>query len=166
MRRRSSRSPSRAPAHDPTAGGTNVSRTINVSVTDGDLPSNVAVSTISVADDNADAPSGTSSTITAIEDTFRLIELTDLGFSDVDGSFASVTISAVTGGGIYFDADGTAGVGAPVLVALPQTYTAQDLADGKVSFKAVPNAQRRRPRHDHLRRHRRRRQCRRHARTC
>ncbi|HET9637578.1 MAG TPA: cadherin-like domain-containing protein, partial [Allosphingosinicella sp.] len=128
-------------SQDPTAGGTNNSRTINVTVTDGDLPSNVAVSTISVADDNADAPSGTSSTITAIEDTFRLIEPVDLGFSDADGTLASVTISAVTGGSLYYDADGTAGGGAPMLVAtLPQTYTAQDLIDGKVSFLAAPNA--------------------------
>lgn len=127
---------------NPTAGGTNTSRTINVTVTDGDLPSNVAVSTISVADDNADAPSGASATITAIEDVFRLIEAVDLGFSDVDGTFASVTISAVSGGALYFDADGSAGAGAPVIVDLstPQTYTAQDLSDGKVSFKAGPNA--------------------------
>jgi hypothetical protein len=63
----------------------------------------------------------------------------DLGFSDSDGTFASVTISAVTGGGIYFDADG-AGAGVPVLETLPKTYTAQDLADGKVSFKAAQDA--------------------------
>ncbi|HYI40640.1 MAG TPA: Ig-like domain-containing protein, partial [Allosphingosinicella sp.] len=126
-------------SQDPTAGGTNTSRTINVSVTDGDVASNVAVSTISVSDDNADAPSGANATITAVEDTFRLIEAADLGFSDSDGTLASVTISAVTGGGIYFDADGTAGAGAPVLVVLPQTYTAQDLADGKVSFRAAPD---------------------------
>ena len=125
---------------NPTAGGTNLSRTINVTVTDGDLPSNVAVSTITVADDNADAPSGTNATITAIEDTFRLIEAADLGFTDSDGTFATVTISAVSGGGIYWDADGSAGAGAPVLETLPKTYTAQDLIDGKVSFKAAANA--------------------------
>ncbi|HYW14845.1 MAG TPA: tandem-95 repeat protein, partial [Allosphingosinicella sp.] len=125
---------------DPTAGGTNASRTINVTVTDGDLPSNVAVTTISVADDNADAPSGTSSTIIADEDSFRLLQASDLGFTDSDGTFASVTISAVSGGGIYFDADGSAGAGAPALATLPATYTAQDLVDGKVSFRADSNA--------------------------
>ena len=54
-------------SNDPTAGGTNISRTINVTVTDGDLPSNVAVSTITVTDVN-DVPAGTSATITAVED--------------------------------------------------------------------------------------------------
>ena len=124
---------------NPTDGGSNTSRSITVVVNDGDADSNVATATIAITDDNADAPSGTSSTITAIEDTFRLIEPADLGFSDVDGTFASVTVSAVTGGGIYFDADGTAGVGVPVLETLPKTYTAQDLIDGKVSFRAGNN---------------------------
>jgi hypothetical protein len=127
---------------DPTDGGTNTARTITVVVNDGSSDSAAATATVTIADDNADAPSGTSSTITAIEDTFRLIEAADLGFSDVDGTFASVTISAVSGGSLYLDADGTAGAGAPVVVDLstPQTYTAQDLIDGKVSFKAGPNA--------------------------
>ncbi len=125
---------------NPTDGGTNVSRSITVVVNDGDSNSNNATATIAVTDVN-DEPSGTSSTITAIEDTFRLIQASDLGFSDVDGTLASVTISSVTGGGIYFDADGTAGAGAPILVStFPATYTAQDLADGKVSFRAGPNA--------------------------
>ncbi|MEA3008920.1 MAG: hypothetical protein QOJ91_612, partial [Sphingomonadales bacterium] len=126
--------------NNPTAGGTNGSRTINVTVTDGTASSNVAVSTITVTDDNADAPSGTSSTITANEDAFRLISAADLGFSDSDGTFASVTISAVSGGKIYVDADGSAGAGAPVEATFPVTFTAQDLIDGKASFKADPNA--------------------------
>ncbi len=125
---------------NPTDFGTNTSRTITVTVNDGGDDSNVATATIAVTDVN-DAPSGTSSTITAIEDVFRLIEAADLGFNDADGTLASVTISAVTGGGLYFDADGTAGAGVPVLVTtFPATYTAQDLADGKVSFRADPNA--------------------------
>ncbi|MGZ8420168.1 MAG: beta strand repeat-containing protein, partial [Allosphingosinicella sp.] len=125
---------------DPTDKGANASRTITVVVNDGQGDSTAATATVTIADDNADAPSGTSATITAIEDVFRLIEAADLGFSDVDGTFAGVTISAVSGGGIYFDADGSAGAGVPVLQTLPQTYTAQDLIDGKVSFKAAANA--------------------------
>jgi Ca2+-binding RTX toxin-like protein len=122
---------------DPTDHGTNTARTITVTVNDGVSESAAATATVTITDDNADAPSGTSSTITALEDGFRLLEAVDLGFSDVDGSFASVTITGVTGGGLYYDADGTAGGGAPVLVAVfPATYTAQDLIDGKVSFKA------------------------------
>jgi hypothetical protein len=125
---------------DPTTGGTNTARTITVVVNDGVADSVAATATVTVTDDNADAPFGTNATITAVEDTFRLIEAADLGFTDADGTFANVTISAVSGGGIYFDADGSAGAGAPVLATLPATYTAQDLADGKVAFLAGPNA--------------------------
>jgi Cadherin-like domain/SdrD B-like domain/Bacterial cadherin-like domain/RTX calcium-binding nonapeptide repeat (4 copies) len=120
---------------NPTANGTNTSRTINVTVTDGDLPSNVAVSTVTVTDVN-DAPAGTSAIIAATEDTFRLLEEGDFGTVDADGSFATVTISAATGGAIYVDADGSAGAGGFVLETLPKTYSKQDLIDGKVAFKA------------------------------
>lgn len=87
-----------------------------------------------------EVPTGTSSTITAIEDTYRLLSAADLGFSDADGTFASVTINSVSGGSIYYDADGSAGAGVPVEATMPQTYTAQDLIDGKVSYRAAANA--------------------------
>ncbi|HEX8126840.1 MAG TPA: Ig-like domain-containing protein [Allosphingosinicella sp.] len=125
---------------DPTDKGTNTTRSISVVVNDGTGNSNVATATVSVADDNADAPSGTSATIAAMEDLFRPIQASDLGFSDSDGTFASVTISAVSGGKIYVDADGSAGANPPVEATLPVTFTAQDLIDGKASFKAEPNA--------------------------
>jgi hypothetical protein len=123
---------------DPTAHGTNLTRSITVVVNDGAANSNTATATVAVTDVN-DAPSGTSATITATEDAGRLLSLSDLGFSDVDGTFASVTITAVTGGKIYVDADGTAGAGAPVEATLPVVFTAQDLIDGKASFKANPD---------------------------
>jgi len=123
---------------NPTDFGTNTSRSISVVVNDGTADSNTATATVAVTDVN-DAPAGTSSTISATEDTFRLLSQSDLGFSDVDGTFASVTISSVTGGKIYFDTDGTAGAGTPSEVVLPQTYNAQDLTDGKVLFRADPN---------------------------
>ncbi|MBV8685614.1 MAG: tandem-95 repeat protein [Alphaproteobacteria bacterium] len=120
---------------DPTSHGANLSRSVTVVVSDGVANSNTATATIAVSDDN-DAPSGTSATITAVEDTFRVLSASDFGGSDVDGSIASVTISGVTGGKLYYDADGTAGAGTPVEVTTPQTYTVQDFADGKISFKA------------------------------
>jgi len=123
---------------DPTNHGANLARTVTVVVNDGAADSNVATTTIAVTDAN-DAPVGTSSTITASEDGFRVLHTSDFGGSDVDGSVAAVTISAVTGGKLYYDADGTAGAGAPVEVTAPQTYTVQDFTDGKVSFKADPN---------------------------
>ncbi len=124
---------------NPTDGGTNTARTITVTVNDGASESAAATATVTVADDDSDAPSGTSATITAVEDSFRLLQAGDLGFTDSDGTFAGVTITAVTGGDIYFDADGSAGAGEPAVTSLPQTYTAQDLIDGKISFKAGPN---------------------------
>jgi len=120
---------------DPTDHNTNTSRTITVVVSDGDANSNVATALVAVTDVN-DEPTGTSATIAATEDTLRLLSSADFGFADVDGTVDSVTISAVTGGGIYFDADGTAGAGTAVLETLPKTYTMQDLADGKVLFQA------------------------------
>ncbi|HEX8466469.1 MAG TPA: Ig-like domain-containing protein, partial [Allosphingosinicella sp.] len=123
---------------NPTAGGTNLSRTINVTVNDGDAASNIAVATVTVADVN-DSPAGTSSTITATEDSFRLLAEGDFGTVDPDGSFAAVTISAVSGGAIYTDSDGSAGPGGFVLATLPVTYSKQDLIDGKVAFKADSN---------------------------
>jgi hypothetical protein len=123
---------------DPTAHGSNVSRSITVTVNDGVLDSNVATAHVAVTDVN-DAPSGTNGTITASEDAFRVLTATDFGFSDVDGTLGSVTIGAVSGGKIYFDADGAGGAD-PVEATLPHTYTAADLASGNLSFKADPDA--------------------------
>jgi hypothetical protein len=119
---------------DPTDHGTNLSRTITVTVNDGDLDSVAATATVGVTDVN-NAPTGTSSAIMATEDAFRVLSATDLGFNDVDGTLGSVTISAVSGGKIYFDADG-AGGNDPVEAVLPHMYTALQLSDGLVSFKA------------------------------
>jgi len=124
---------------DPTNHGANLARTVTVVVNDGAADSNVATTTISVSDDNADAPTATSSTITAVEDTFRVIHASDLGFNDVDGTLKSVTIDSVSGGKIYYDADGAGGAD-PVEQSIPVAFTLQDLDDGKVSFKADANA--------------------------
>ncbi|HEX8064659.1 MAG TPA: Ig-like domain-containing protein, partial [Allosphingosinicella sp.] len=126
--------------NDPTDKGTNLSRSISVVVNDGNADSNVATATVTVTDVN-DAPAGGNLTVTGIEDTFRLIGVADLGFSDSDGTLGTVTISSTTGGRLYFDTDGTAGAGDPVeVIGGAGTYTAQDLADGKVSFKPNPDA--------------------------
>ncbi|HEX8571752.1 MAG TPA: cadherin-like domain-containing protein [Allosphingosinicella sp.] len=124
---------------DPTDKGTNLSRSITVTVNDGDSESAAATATIAITDVN-DAPAGTSSTITAVEDSFRLLAGSDFGIVDVDGVLGSVTISAVSGGAIYVDSDGGAGAGGFVLETLPKTYSAQDLIDGKVAFMAGPDA--------------------------
>jgi hypothetical protein len=114
------------------------SRAIEWKVNDGTSNSTLATTTVTITQDN-DAPSGTSSTITAAEDVHRVLTVADLGFSDPDGTFASVTISGVSGGKIYYDADGAGGAD-PVEATLPETYTALQISDGKVSFRALQDA--------------------------
>lgn len=121
---------------NPTANGTNTSRSIAVTVNDGADDSNVATTTVAITDVN-DPPTGTNATITAIEDTPRVLAIADFGFVD-DGTLASVTISAVTGGTIFFDSDG-GGAGAPAAVSLPQTFTAAQLNGGFVTFVPPSN---------------------------
>jgi hypothetical protein len=124
---------------DPTDKGTNLSRSVSVVVNDGNADSNTATATIAVTDVN-DAPTATNSTITAVEDTHRTLSAGDFGYADADGVVQSVTISAVTGGAIYFDADGAGNASTPQLRTLPDTFTTQDLANGRVSFKADADA--------------------------
>ena len=97
--------------------------------------------TINITGTN-DAPSGADATITAVEDTPRLLTQADFGFTDPDigDAFSAVIITGVAGGTLYYDADGTGGAGLPVAVgSFPQTYTAAELAAGNVSYQANPN---------------------------
>ncbi|QAY77379.1 S-layer family protein [Sphingosinicella sp. BN140058] len=114
------------------------SRTLSWTVNDGVDDSPAATTTIAVTSIN-DLPSGTSSTIVINEDAARTLGAADFGFSDVDGSFASVTIGSVSGGKIFFDADG-AGPALATEVTLPRVFTSADLAGGWVSFVATANA--------------------------
>jgi Ca2+-binding RTX toxin-like protein len=127
---------------DPTAHGANLARSITIVVNDGISNSNIATATVDVTDVN-NAPTGTDKTISATEDVFRVLTATDFGFNDVDGTIGSVTVSAISGGTLYYDADGTAGGGAPVAIApgaFPYTFSGQDLADGKALYRAAPDA--------------------------
>jgi hypothetical protein len=122
-----------------TSDAPGTSRVINWTVNDGTVDSTIAKTTVTVTPVN-DPPSGADATITATEDTPRILVQSDFGFTDPDGdAMSAVTITAVTGGKLYFDADGTAGAGAPVEVTTPQTYTAADLAAGKVSYQGNLN---------------------------
>jgi len=69
----------------------------------------------------------------------RLLSVGDFGYGDVDGdAFIAVRIDSVTGGAIYYDADGAGGA-APVLATLPATYSTADIAAGKLSFVPTLN---------------------------
>ncbi len=88
-----------------------------------------------------DPPSGTSSTISATEDTARPFTTGDFGFTDTADSgdtLSAVTITGVTGGKIFYDADGAGGAD-PVEATLPATYTAADINAGKLTFVPTLN---------------------------
>jgi peptidase M10/serralysin-like protein/cadherin-like protein/Big-like domain-containing protein/hemolysin type calcium-binding protein len=130
-------------SNNPTVAGTDLTRSVTVTVSDGTANSPVATTLVTLTATN-DPPNGTDAPITATEDAYRLLAAVDFGFTDPDGTGAmsAVTITSVTGGKIYYDADGSGGPGDPVEVpsgSLPQTYTVADLADGKVSYKANLN---------------------------
>ncbi|PSJ38893.1 beta strand repeat-containing protein [Allosphingosinicella deserti] len=114
------------------------SRTLSWTVNDGVDDSPAATTTIAVTSIN-DLPAGASSTIVINEDAARTLSAADFGFSDVDGSFASVTIGSVSGGRIFFDADGV-GPALATDVMLPRVFTAAELAGGWVSFVPTSNA--------------------------
>ncbi len=90
-----------------------------------------------------DAPTGTDDTITAVEDTFRVLNAIDFGFDDVDTGdvLSEVIINGVTGGTLYIDtgADGFDDPGDAVS-SFPATVTAAQLGSNQVAFKAAPNA--------------------------
>jgi len=128
---------------DPLAGQRNISVVLDDGDADGFGSSQLAMSaSVHVVAVN-DAPAGASSTITIAEDASRLLTQADFAFTDTDGNgFAGVTIGGVTGGRLYFDADGIAGAASqPVaLVGYPVTVTAADLAAGKLSYRPDANA--------------------------
>ncbi|PLP59418.1 hypothetical protein CYK37_08820 [Mesorhizobium loti] len=103
---------------NPTLGGSATSRTINVTVNDGDINSNTAVATIAITAVN-DAPVNTlpSGGWTTNEDTS--VTLTGLAVTDLDAnggtitvtlSVGSGTLNALAGGGVGVSGSGTATV--------------------------------------------------------
>ena len=101
---------------NPTLGGTATSRTINVTVNDGDINSNTAVATIAITAVN-DAPVNTvpASGWTTNEDTS--VTLTGLAVTDLDANGGTITVTlsvgagtlnALAGGGVGVAGSGTA----------------------------------------------------------
>ena len=81
-----------------------------------------------------DAPSGTSSTITALEDTARVLTAADFGFSDAaDGNtLAAVKITTLPGAGTLRNNG--------VAVTAGQTISIADINAGHLTFQAALNA--------------------------
>lgn len=100
-----------------------------VHVTSTDMAGNTGVdarTTINVVAVN-DAPAGTDTTLTVVEDGSYVLSIADFGFSDVDGNaFAAVFIDQVPAwGGLSLDG---------VAVEAGQRITAADIADGKLIY--------------------------------
>jgi hypothetical protein len=121
-----------------TSDAPGTSRDIAWTVTDGTLPSTTAHTSVAVTPVN-DAPSGADATISFSEDATRILHASDFGYTDPDGDpMASVTISSVSGGTLYYDSDGAGGNPPVAVSSYPATFTTADLAGNKVSF--VPTA--------------------------
>ncbi|HEY5720975.1 MAG TPA: tandem-95 repeat protein [Allosphingosinicella sp.] len=126
---------------DPTVDGTNMSRDIGITVTDGVTPSAPRTTTIAITAVN-DPPAGTDNTLTATEDVPLALHTANFDFSDPDSGDAigGVIITGVTGGKLFFDADGAGGADPVEVTSFPTAeYSAADVDAGKLTFLANPN---------------------------
>ena len=98
-----------------------------------DLDPSANTITIDVVSVN-DAPSGASSTITAVEDTARVLTAADFGFSDaIDGdAFSAVTIGNLPAAGTLLNNG--------VAVTAGQSVSIADINAGHLAFQAALNA--------------------------
>ena len=79
-----------------------------------------------------DAPAGTSSTLTILEDSTRTLTAADFGFTDVDGdAFNGLRVVSLPGAG-SLSLNGT-------LVADGQLVSAADIADDQLVFTPAAN---------------------------
>ena len=112
-------------------------------VSDGHGGTATATATVNVTAVN-DAPATQSVTVSTGEDTAYVLQLADFFFADPSDqpnpdSFANIVIRTLPGSGtLMFDADGEDGDDAAVEVKVGQVISANDIADGQLSF--VPGA--------------------------
>ena len=126
---------------DPTVGGTDGERLVTVTVTDGSSNSVARTATVAITGDN-DAPAGTDNTVTATEDVPLALHTANFDFTDPDSGDAigGVIITGVTGGKLFFDADGAGGADPVEVTSFPSAeYSAADVDAGKLTFLADPN---------------------------
>ncbi|HEV7661296.1 MAG TPA: cadherin-like domain-containing protein, partial [Allosphingosinicella sp.] len=118
----------------PTAGTRSVSYVLN----DGQSGASGGVITLNIVAVN-DGPIVADTNIAIVEDQVWVLSLADFDIVDPEGdAIATITITGVTGGTIYYDADG-AGAGEPEAVTVyPRTFSFGDIAAGLLSW--VPEA--------------------------
>ena len=80
-----------------------------------------------------DAPAGTNNTITALEDTARVLTAADFGFSDTDGNtLLAVKVTTLPGAGTLTNNG--------VAVTAGQLVSIADIDAGKLAFTGAPDA--------------------------
>jgi len=112
------------------------SRTVTFTVTDKNGSTGTDTSTISVARVN-DAPTGADKTLTTTEDTAKVLQASDFGFSDPDGDTLSkvkITTLETAGALQYFDGTNWTDV------TLNQEITKADIDGGKLRFNPASGA--------------------------
>lgn len=126
---------------NPTLQGTDPARTITVVVSDGSANSAVRTATVNITA-TPDKPVGLDNTLGVTEDSFRGLGSGSFSFSDPDGDdFLSVTITDVTGGSLFYDADGGDHSDAIEVTAASSTYTLADFGNGdKLLFRPTTNS--------------------------
>jgi hypothetical protein len=118
----------------PTEGARSVSYVLN----DGQSGASGGVITLDVVAVN-DGPTVADTNIAIVEDQIWVLSLADFDIVDPEGdAVATITVTGVTGGLIYYDADGD-GAGEPEAITVyPRTFSFGDIAAGLLSW--VPEA--------------------------
>ena len=89
----------------------------------------------------ADAPAGADATIIMAEDGVRILTAADFPFTDADGDgLGAVQIDSVSGGTLWFDADGGGANPAVALTTFPAVILRADLDAGRLSFRPAADA--------------------------
>ena len=110
-------------------------RVVSFIVTDGTAFSNTVTKTVHIQPVN-DSPRGTDATVTIAEDQAVVLGRADFGYSDPENyGFIQIVFTGVTGGTLFYDADG-AGGNAPVAVAaFPASFSVSELDVGHLTFR-------------------------------
>ncbi len=113
-------------------------------INDGTVDSNTATVTLNVTAVN-DEPQGLDKTISAIEDTDYVFNISDFGFSDTADSPANnfthvIITTASTGGTLYIDNDGNGLIDGGEAVADLDAIATADIIAGKLKFKPTADA--------------------------
>jgi VCBS repeat-containing protein len=126
-------------AHNEFIGGQTYTETFPVASADGTMTS-VTINILGIND----PPSGVAHTLTFTEDVTHVFAAADFTYTDDENNgLFSVTITDLPGPGvgtIYYDADAGGSGFAPVAISPGQTFTLEDLNQGRLTYVPALNA--------------------------